>query len=170
MKIILFRHGPAGSGDAARWPDDSLRPLTSEGEERTRAAAQGLCRLEGEIELVLTSRFERAERTARILAETADNPTVETLEDLEPGGSYRQIVAHLKKLKPDITVALVGHEPDLGKLAGTLLIGAPAALSLKKSGACVIDFVGPVEPGTGELIGFYPPRALRKLAGKKSKV
>jgi len=46
---------------------------------------------------------------------------------------------------------LVGHEPDLGKLAGVLLFGAPAALPLRKAGACSIEFDNHCAAGKGRL-------------------
>ena len=55
MRILLFRHGPAGERDPEQWPDDRLRPLTPKGIERTRRAARGLLRLEGRPRVVLTS-------------------------------------------------------------------------------------------------------------------
>ena len=33
MEIYLARHAAASEGDPERWPDDSERPLTPEGEE-----------------------------------------------------------------------------------------------------------------------------------------
>jgi len=66
-------------------------------------------------------------------------------------------------------VVLVGHEPHLGKLAGTLLFGAPAHLPIKKAGACAIDFEARPRAGGGQLVWFLPPRALRQLAGKKQR-
>jgi phosphohistidine phosphatase len=77
------------------------------------------------------------------------------------------LVTWIAKRRPGSTLVLVGHEPDLGRLAGVLLFGAPRALPMRKAGACVIDFVGAVEPGEGRLHGFVPPRALRRLAGRK---
>jgi phosphohistidine phosphatase SixA len=65
MKIILFRHGPAGARDPSRWPDDAERPLTARGEKRTRLAAMGLRRVEKNIERLITSPLKRADRTAR---------------------------------------------------------------------------------------------------------
>jgi phosphohistidine phosphatase len=171
MRVILLRHGPAASRDASRWPDDALRPLTSSGRERTARAMIGLAKLEGDIGALYTSPLVRAEETARILAEVLEcaRPP-ETMTALHPGGSRRRIMDALDKLDAGLTVVLVGHEPDLGKLAGTFLFGAPASVPVKKAGACVIQFVGPVRAGNGRLVGFYPPRVLRRVAGRKVKV
>lgn len=170
MRIILFRHGPAGHADPSRWPDDGDRPLSSKGEDKTLAASHGLARLAPEVSRILTSPLVRAARTARLLEATLDGVPVEELEALAPAGGYRRILEHLALLPSDETIVLVGHEPSLGKLAGMLLFGAPAAMPLKKAGAAAIDFDGPPQAGHGTLAWFLPPRALRRLAGKKSRV
>lgn len=171
MRIILFRHGPAGRRDATRWPDDGLRPLTPRGESRTRAAANGLVRCEPRIEAILSSPLVRAATTARLLARALDGDVqVQDLDALRPGGSWRRILAHFATLPPGGTVALVGHEPDLGKLGGTLVFGAPCALPLKKAGACAIDFDGAATPGNGRLAWLLPPRFLRRFAGRKHRI
>jgi len=167
MKVILFRHGPAGRRDPSRWPDDAARPLTTRGAVRARQAARGLARLEPQIGAILTSPLERASATARELQVSIGGRKPEILEALAPGGSYRRLLEALGTRASDETVVLVGHEPDLGKLAGTLLFGAPAALPIKKAGACAISFVGPPHAGKGQLAWFLPPRSLRRLARRK---
>ena len=173
MRVILFRHGPAGKRDPERWPDDAARPLTARGIGRTRDACRGVLRLENDLKRILTSPLRRAAETAQILAETREGEVpIESFDALAPGHSFRVILERLAKVAPEETVALVGHEPDLGKLAGVLLIGAPAALPLKKAGACVISFDGPVTAGTGHLEWFLNPGALRSdvRPSKKAKV
>ena len=170
MRVILFRHGPAGQRDASRWPDDVKRPLTKRGLERTARAADGLRRLLGRAGRVIASPLERARQTARIVSESiAPAGKVETLDALAPGVPLRESLRWLKDLKSNTSVVLVGHEPHLGKLAGALLFGsAGGALPMKKAGALVIDFVGPVEAGTGRLYAFLPPRAMRRLSRTKA--
>ena len=171
MRVILFRHGPAGQHDAARWPDDGKRPLTKRGLERTARAADGLRRFLGGALRIVASPLERARQTARIIGEAvAPGSRTEMIEALVPGAPIRESLRWLKDLKSGTSVVLVGHEPHLGKLAGVLLFGSSgAALPMKKAGALVIDFVGPVEPGAGRLYAFLPPRALRQLARSKAR-
>jgi phosphohistidine phosphatase len=170
MRVLLFRHGPAGERDPLRWPDDRDRPLTDKGAVRSEGAARGLCALERRISVVLTSPLRRADDTARVLAGVAGlEDAVETLEALAPGGSWREVMTRLQSCPADSTVVLVGHEPDLGKLAGVLLFGAPTALALKKAGACAIAFDGRPDFGAGALRWFLPPRALRRLAPRKGR-
>src|SRR5438105_2093182 len=98
MRLILFRHGPAGRRNTSCWPDDSSRPLTPRGEQRTRAAARGIARFEPEIEIIVTSPLVRAAATARVLAEALGECELKTLEALRPGGSWRQVIANLAAL------------------------------------------------------------------------
>lgn len=171
MRIILFRHGPAGDRDPEQWPDDRLRPLSPKGEARSRRAARGLLRLESGLRAVLTSPLVRCMRTAEILAEEAGLLVLpEALDALAPNGSWRDVLLRLGEESPEANVALVGHEPDIGKLAGVLLFGAPSALPIKKAGGCSIGFDGPVSPGDGQLRWFLPPRALSRVGNARSKV
>jgi phosphohistidine phosphatase len=169
MRVVLFRHGPAGHADSERWPDDSLRPLTSRGIERTRFAARGIAHLEPSLSVVFSSPFLRALATAQLLADTLGEPQFETLEALGAGGPSRPVLAALEKLQPDLVVALVGHEPDLGILAARL-IGASSPLALKKSGACCIEFDAAPAIGQGTLRWFVPPRLLRRLGHGKTRL
>ena len=170
MRLILFRHGPAGERDDSVWPDDALRPLSERGIERTHAAAAGLERLEPGVRHNLASPLTRAMMTAEVLAVAFPGVRVETLDALRPGGSYRQILDHLGRSADDDPTVIVGHEPELGKLAGMLAFGAPAALALKKAGACAFEFDGPPSAGAGRLAWFLPPRLLRRQAGHKHRV
>lgn len=164
MRLILFRHGPAGEADATKWPDDRLRPLTPRGMRRTREAARGLARLEPGVTLIVSSPLERAVQTAAILRDVLEieAPVVEQPE-LAVGGAIRELLKALPEGTEGEAIVLVGHEPHLGKLAGTLLFGAPAHMPIKKAGACAVQFDGPPQSGAGQLAWFLPPRALRRL-------
>jgi len=166
MNVILFRHGPAGDPDPSRWPSDVDRPLTPRGIERTRLAARGLKRMAEHVAFVLTSPYVRALGTARILGDVLGITQVETLDALACGGSPRAVLTALARLSPDQCVVLVGHEPDLGLLAG-MMIGSGRPLPLRKAGGCEIEFEGEPRPGAGELVWFAPPRMLRRLASKR---
>jgi phosphohistidine phosphatase len=167
MRIILFRHGPAGKRDAERWPDDGQRPLTARGTERSTLAARGLVRLEPGITSVLTSPLARAKQTAELLAEAIGSGVrIEFLDGLAPGQSPRAVLQRLARFDAAESAVLVGHEPDLGQLAGLLLFEAPATLPLKKAGACAIGFEERARPGRGTLEWLVPPRILRRQACK----
>lgn len=169
MRVVLFRHGPAGEADPDRWPNDALRPLTPNGQERTQRAAEGVAELEPRIVRVLSSPLLRARASAQVLLEALALDSRVTLCDaLSPGGSAVELLESLPDVRDEEAVALVGHEPDLGKLAGTLLFGAPAHVAMKKAGACAIEFEGRARTGAGHLLWFLPPRVLRRVGrGRK---
>ena len=169
MRLVLLRHGPAGTRNPLSWPNDHERPLTDKGLARTRRACDGLARLEPETAVILSSPLRRCVQTAECLREIMSSPEpVRYTEVLSPGGSWRDVLGALEALHEMSTVALVGHEPDLGRLAGVLLFGAPAALPLRKAGACCIEFETRCAPGRGRLRWFLPPRSLRRLARQRS--
>jgi phosphohistidine phosphatase len=168
MRLVMLRHGPAGTRDPLRWPDDRKRPLTEKGLARTRRACMGLMQLEPAISLVLTSPLLRSVQTTHCLRELLpEDAVVQVHEALAPGGSWRDTLAAVESVRGDATVVLVGHEPDLGKLVGVMLFGAPASLPLRKAGACGIEFSTPPAPGKGRLRWFLTPRALRRFARGK---
>src|SRR5258708_2670251 len=127
VRVVLFRHGPAARRDSARWPDDGARPLTKDGEERTRAAARGLARVIPARGVIWSSPLKRALQTASILAGAwKTEAAVWTHDALTPGTRLTECLAALRTLHPDggaprtkdavddgATVILVGHEPDL---------------------------------------------------------
>jgi phosphohistidine phosphatase len=119
---------------------------------------------------VLSSPLRRAEQTAKLLQLALGGSRAFEIADwLRPGTSYRRVLDELRERGSDESLILVGHEPDLGRLAGVLLFGAPKGLPLKKSGACAIEFVGGLVPGEGRLKWFAPPRLLRRVSRKRSK-
>jgi len=170
MRVILLRHAPAESRDPERWPDDADRPLTSRGARRARRAAQGVAWLERRIDRVITSPATRARETAAALVDVlGEEVPLETHDAIGLSGSWRGMLSALAELHdadPSSSVVCVGHEPDLGKLAGVLLFGAPTAMPMKKGGACAIQ-LDPVTAGAGELVWWCPPRALRALARRR---
>jgi len=152
----------AERGDA--YPDDTKRPLTSQGELRFRRAVKGLVSLEPRIELVLTSPLVRARQTAAILAEQLQpHPPVEDIDALEPGAAFEALKRALASHGRLSGIALVGHEPDMGAIAARLL-GARSPIPFKKGAVCRIDVETLPLAGPGTLRWFLPPGVLRSLA------
>ena len=150
-ELLLWRHGIAEE----RHPDrpDAERVLTSEGSRRTAAVAQELQRLQFCCDPLLSSPLRRAVQTAElgVAAGLASGFAIEA--SLAPGGDPRPLLqaGNWQRL------GLVGHEPDLGELASTLL-GLPAgAITLRKAGIVLIR-LGPAGASLEALIG---PRLLR---------
>lgn len=157
MLLVLFRHGPAG--DPAAWRaagmDDAERPL--EDPKKTKEAAKGLSRLLDGLDLIVSSPLLRAKQTADALAKRF--PAAERLERgvLSPAEDPKKTERWLRSLKRG-SVALVGHEPHLSRLAALVLGGKTEPfLELKKAGAALIDFKA------RRLLALYPAGVLRRL-------
>ncbi len=170
MRIVFFRHGPAGRRDASSWPDDGLRPLTDRGRRRTAAAARGLSRLERNWTAILTSPLSRARQTAEIAGGVLrPEGGIETVEALAPGGDRRETWRRVRKFAPGARLVLVGHEPDLGALAGELAFGTGVHVPLRKAGACCVRIDDELRVGSGAMEWILLPRILRRLGRRKGR-
>ncbi len=163
LSLYLVRHALAADrGDA--YPDDNLRPLTPKGIARFRKAVEGLARLDVSIDTVLTSPLVRARQTAEILVKgLAGSPPLVEIAELRPGGRFDRLVNEVAGCKDCTAIALVGHEPDIGEIAGRLL-GASGSVPFNKGAVCRIDFDEWPPHGPGRLRWFATQRILRKLA------
>jgi phosphohistidine phosphatase len=167
MKISLLRHGIAAPRDSRRYPGDLDRPLTREGRRKMAQAVAGMAALGIGFDLILASPLARADETARIVASGLNaHPPVRTLPPLSPGGEPGAVLAAASSHPRIRRLLLVGHEPDLSRLAGLMVLGEGLSLPLefKKGGICRIDFGAGARPGTGTLVYHLMPRLLRACA------
>jgi phosphohistidine phosphatase len=166
VEIYLVRHAAAFGRDPDRWPDDSERPLTPEGEEEFRLAARGLARLTSRVDAILSSPYQRAWRTAEILSELDSWPDPQPSPVLEPTLPPEKATQELRSYTDAKTVVVVGHSPGLHELAAYLLTGDGGGMEIgiKKGGVTCIRFDGAVEPGAGELRWLLTPEVLRSLS------
>ena len=162
LELYLIRHGVAAER-GHEFPDDSKRPLTAQGIARVRKEAKALDVLGVNIQHVIASPLLRTKQTADTLAETLkSHPSVTTSDALAPAGTPAAVVQELARHLRKGSIALVGHEPNIGELAARL-IGARTPLEFKKGAICRIDFEIPPPKGTGQLRWFVTPRMLRKI-------
>ena len=166
MKLLVVRHAIAEDREAyaASGHDDALRPLTEQGARRMKRGARGLRRLIPAIDTLVSSPFTRAFDTAEIVRREYQIERVETNRALEPTVSVADAVAALQSYSANI-LAIVGHEPQLGRLVTYLVSGLDrSAIELKKGSACLIEFEGILSAGAGMLIWSIRPMVLRRLA------
>ena len=162
LELYLIRHGLAAErGD--EYPDDSKRPLTSEGIASLRKEVRALDALDIGFDHIITSPLVRAKQTAEVFAEhLKTKPSVSSSDSLAPAGSPAGVFQDLAKQARKGRIALVGHEPNLGELAARL-IGAKAPIEFKKGGICRIDFEVLPPKGIGHLRWLVAPKMLRKI-------
>jgi phosphohistidine phosphatase len=166
VRLVFLRHGPAEVREifAASGQPDEKRPLTDEGERRTRQAARGLRALIGEFDVLATSPLTRAAQTAAIVAEVFGGPAPVEVEALEPGTAPGELARWLEKLAPEATVVLVGHEPGLSETVTWLVSGLyEPILSLGKAGCAVVEAPAEIDAGRAVLRSLLRPGQLRRL-------
>ncbi len=164
MQVYLMRHGiatPRGELDV----DDSARALTPEGVEKVHRIGEALRRLKIEIDEIWTSSLVRAHQTAEIIAVAqAMTQAMQTVRELEPGGNQPALVDLLRSASGLRGVLLVGHEPDMGELAGRLVCGRPgASFRFKKGGIACIEMNDPAMEGLAELRWLLTPKQMLML-------
>jgi phosphohistidine phosphatase len=163
FELYLIRHGVAAER-GENFPDDAKRPLTNEGVQKLRKEAQALVELDITLDVILTSPLVRTRQTAEIVAAAFRNPPpIVTMASLAPGAAHHAIIEELSRQYRRHHMALVGHEPGIGELAGRL-IGSRRPLEFKKGSICRIDVAALPPAGPGELRWFLTPRILRKIA------
>jgi phosphohistidine phosphatase len=148
-KLYLIRHGIAA--DRLDGQKDEERALTEEGASKTKQVAKKLRDLDIRFDLILTSPLVRARQTAEILQSAGLSGKIEESSDLAPDGEISSWLETLERWCDGggSSLALVGHQPDLGNWAEILVWGeARQGLVLKKAG-----IIGLLLPDTGTAAG-----------------
>jgi phosphohistidine phosphatase len=164
MDLLIIRHAIAFDRDRHRWSDDADRPLSAAGIRRARKAATGLKELTNRPQRLLTSPLARARQTAQILTHVAGWPQAEEVPELSPDEPALAVLALLARDRSKL-VAVVGHQPGLGHLLATCLLGAGASLpiEMKKNAVACVSFERAPRAGRAALKWLATPRMLRAL-------
>jgi len=161
VQLLIIRHAIAVPRGTPGIPDED-RPLTPEGEQKFREAAEGLAKLVDRPDALLTSPWLRAKQTAAIAAAAWGRLEPKETAALA-SGSFEEQAAVLDQYPDGATVAVVGHEPWVSELLARLLgTRHDARLEFKKGGAALVDVPGRLAGG-GSLVFYLPPKVLRKL-------
>jgi phosphohistidine phosphatase len=162
MELLIVRHAIAFERDQRHWRDDGARPLSPAGRRRARKAAAGLKEFSESPDRLLTSPLMRAKQTAQILTEVAGWPQAEETPELSPGASALAMLTLLGKERCK-SVAVVGHQPGLGRLLAACLLGdgADLAIEMKKNAVACLSFEGSPRAGRAVLEWLATPRMLR---------
>jgi phosphohistidine phosphatase len=168
MQLLVIRHAIAEDRDefAETGQDDAERPLTRIGRRRMRRNARGLRRIAPVIARVASSPYVRALETAQIVADTLGiEEEVAIVEALIPEQPSDAILPWFAAQPPESTVAVVGHEPHLGRLVTWLMTGSSEShVVFKKGGACLLDLGVRPTGGSALLHWHLTPGQLRAIA------
>ncbi|MEO6182513.1 MAG: phosphohistidine phosphatase SixA [Verrucomicrobiota bacterium] len=168
MNLYILRHAKAGER-SARFPDDSKRPLTPDGEKEMFRVAKGMLAMELSFGLILSSPFVRAKRTAEIVAEVFKSNKLRLSKNLACRADARDLIHELNDDYPLLkNILLVGHEPYLSQLISRL-IASDERLSLhfKKAGLCKLT-VGELRFGRCAAMEWLLTPKQLTILGKKS--
>lgn len=136
MQVYLVRHGIAAQ--RGTYSNDEKRPLTNQGRQKTVKVAKRLLSVGVKFDLILSSPLVRASQTAEILQQVGLSATIDIFSPLKPEGDIEQWLTWLQSWQShnaNGTLALVGHQPDLGNWAEMLIWGTiKQQIVVKKSG------------------------------------
>jgi len=124
MDLILWRHA-----DAAEGGRDLERKLTAKGRKQAARVAEWLLARLPSKYTVLSSPARRARETADAL-----NTRYKIVERLAPGAVPAAILEAAGWPTHKGAVIVIGHQPDLGRVAAKLAAGIDAEWTVKKGG------------------------------------
>jgi phosphohistidine phosphatase len=165
MNLFLLRHGKA-CARGPKWRPDDTRPLTRDGEKKMFAVARGIQSLDLSFDLILTSPYIRAFRTAEILGEVFESKKVFETKNLIAEADPRAVIGEINENFPDLTqIVLVGHEPFMTRLISILLSGKDdLSIDLRKGGFCKLSVTKLCFGRCACLDWLLTPRQLARLA------
>jgi len=125
VDLVLWRHADAEDG-----APDLERKLTAKGHKQAERMARWLRKRLRAKFTVLCSPAARARQTAEAL-----EAPIQISEALAPGAAVHKILelAEWPRHKSG-TVVVVGHQPELGRVAAFLMTGSASDWSVKKGG------------------------------------
>lgn len=167
MNLYFMRHGIAvDRAESGHRSDDRNRQLTPKGIKRINKAAKGLVALSLSFDRILTSPFERARQTAKIVAQTLQiEDRLEEIQQLGADQSVQELLSGLAGYATGKEILLVGHEPLLSNTVSFLLSGTVGSeIQLKKGGLCCLEVDGVPAKKRAVLHWALTPKQLRLLA------
>src|SRR5579883_817378 len=122
MDLYLIRHADALPLGVQGFTEDGARPLSDEGRAQAKALGEALSAKGIRLDKIATSPLVRARQTADglLAAWSGSTPELVVCEELVPGSKRRKLARFLRQLGGN-AVAVVGHQPDLGRFAGWLI-------------------------------------------------
>ena len=155
LRLYLLRHGIAED----RHPDgDAARTLTAQGIAKMQLQAAAFRHLDLGLDRVLSSPYDRARQTARLVAEALGVP-VEEHAALRAGCHFDDLAGVIEAAGRPETALVVGHQPDLGEIVYAL---TGASVKVRKGTLVALDAPG-LRRGRGSLRGLYDPDAVARL-------
>ena len=167
MELYFLRHAIAAEKAEAGVAADVDRPLTSEGAQKMKKAAEGMKKLNLGVDKIIASPYIRAKHTAEIAAEGLGFGGKIRLSDaLIPNAVFRDFSKLLKEQAANARLLLVGHQPSMGDFVSELVTGNQGGLSIdfKKGSLCLVEIHGASTPVSGVLVWSLTSKQLGLMA------
>lgn len=134
MKLYLMQHALACSAE-----EDQERPLNAIGINQAKTAARGIKRLGLTFDLIVASPKRRSQQTAALIAEGIRYPYSDILktESALPDRPPLELLNLLRGETSASSILVVGHMPQLAKVASHLLQGAE--LQIENAGLSCLE-------------------------------
>lgn len=164
MELYLIRHGIAV--DKGSDIPDEERTLTTQGRQKTQKVAKRLAALGLRFDLILTSPLVRSRQTAEILHNYGLSRQIKEAGALAPGGKIQDWLGWLGQWQQAasgaLSLALVGHQPNLAQWAEILVWGEVRdVIELKKAGIIGLKLPETESPvGQSQLFWLTQPKLL----------
>ena len=141
MKLYVIRHAIATERHlfAQTGKSDSQRPLTDKGIERMNGVLEFLKTNETQIDCIMHSPYKRCTDTAALVHDFYPESLILETQNLQPDHSAQNLFEQIIKQQAE-SIAIIGHEPDLGQFISWLLFRqATDHFPIKKSGIAKLD-------------------------------
>jgi phosphohistidine phosphatase len=158
MDIYFIRHADAVPQGENGIDCDEKRTLSEEGWKQAGNLGRAFKKRGIVLDTIITSPLARAQQTAVQLRTTLElaESQVETCDELAPGGRPKRLAREINGLQGN-SIAVIGHQPDLGLYAGWLLGEKEVQINFAKGGAALIHAEGSYTKGAGTLIWLITP-------------
>ncbi|GGG94715.1 phosphohistidine phosphatase SixA [Silvibacterium dinghuense] len=169
MNLYILRHASAGTR-RANPIIDVKRPLDREGKQQCILVGAYLNALRVHFDLIISSPLKRALQTAALVGnETGYEGSIQVADELAPDATLTEFEAMIAGLQGYENVLLVGHNPNLPQLLGSLLgsglsSGRPS-IRMRKGAIARVDYTR--RPGI--LHWLVDPRILRGVYTRVTK-
>jgi phosphohistidine phosphatase len=157
LHLYLIRHADAVPHGDTSFADDD-RPLSELGRRQAEALGKALAEHGVNFDVILCSPLPRAQETVEGLLAGLSEPTppVEYTAELAPGAKPRKLDREIVKHE-GTSIALVGHQPDLGEYAARLIGSKKASVAVAKAGVACVACEEPPDKGCGSLVWLITP-------------
>lgn len=165
QEIFILRHAHAEDLKEGQAKSDFDRNLTEEGKTKAKKLSLLFNSLEENVDLVLSSPFNRAKETAEIfIGNLEPKPELKIVDFLSCGVSINEISRGLASYSSLKKVIIIGHAPSLEIFLGRL-IGAKR-IKLKKATLAKVILNSKIEL-SGELEWLITPKLVKRIKSKK---